>query len=221
MGTKQDWPDRVKIWELYYLKKTAIDRIRQELSERPDGVAPSWDTVNRVVNEFLFLTRAQVRQLSDVLQERWRELQSEAEQEAPKDGTLNPRLLKHFDDLAEVAKTLYEVQQYIFSYDEGETFKVIESPFMLGFFSFQPPPKKQPLLPSFVDCSVSIDCPEVEYFFEHLRQEFAKLSLKGWKELITAPKSLPQDVIDRIRSLGNTARFTFCPNCQVCKDLMA
>lgn len=146
---------------------------------------------------------------------------TKAEQETPKKETPNPRLLKHFDDLAEVAKTLYDVQQYIFSYGKGENFTVIESPLILGFFSFQPPPRKQPLLPSFADSSVSIDCPEVEYFFEHLLQEFPKLSLKSWKELITTTKSLPQDVINRIRTLGNTARFTSCPTCQVCKDLMA
>jgi len=74
MSTKQDWPDKIKIWELRYLKKTPIDRIRQELVMGADGVAPSWDTVNRVVEEFPLLTQAQVRQLPDALQERWQEL---------------------------------------------------------------------------------------------------------------------------------------------------
>lgn len=221
MSMKQDWSDRVKIWVLYYLKKTPKDKIRKKWRTGADGVAPSWDTVNRVVNEFPFLTRAQVKQLSDLLQERWRELQPEVEQKAQKEETTNPRLLKHFDDLAEVAKTLYEVQQFIGSYEAHETFSVIEHGGMAGFFTFQPPPRKQPLLPSFADSSVSIDCPEVEYFFEHLLQEFSKLSLKCWKELITTTKSLPQDVIDRIRYLGNTARFTYCHKCEVCKDLMA
>ena len=37
-------------------------------------MAPSWDTVNRVVAEFSQLTPAQVKQLPDALQERWQEL---------------------------------------------------------------------------------------------------------------------------------------------------
>jgi len=135
--------------------------------------------------------------------------------------TPDTRALKHFDALAEVAKTLYEVQQFIGSYEAHETFSVIEHGGMAGFFTFQPPPRKQPLLPSFADSSVSIDFPEVEYFFEHLLQEFPNLSLKSWKELVTTIKPLPQDIINRIRTLGNTARFTPCPKCEVCKDLMA
>jgi len=221
MSMKKDWSDRVQIWELHYLKKTPIDQIRKKWRTGADGVAPSWETVNRAVNEFPLLTRAQVKQLPDLLQERWRELQPEVEQKEQQEETTNPRLLKHFDDLAEVAKTLYDVQQFIGSYEAHETFSVIEHGGMAGFFTFQPPPRKQPLLPSFADSSVSIDFPEVEYFFEHLLQEFPNLSLKSWKELVTTIKPLPQDIINRIRTLGNTARFTPCPKCEVCKDLMA
>jgi hypothetical protein len=68
------WAEKVKIWDLRYLKNTPIDRIRQELEAGPDGVAPSWDTVNRVVEEFSRLTQAQVKQLPDALRERWQEL---------------------------------------------------------------------------------------------------------------------------------------------------
>jgi hypothetical protein len=130
-----------------------------------------------------------------------------------------PGFDKHYRDLAEVAKTLHDVQQFILSYQEGETFTVIESPSILGFFFFQPPPKKQPLLPSFTGSSVSVDCPAVEYFFEHLRQEFAELNSKEWRELVKS--KLPKHVIERFGYLGNTAKFKYCPTCQVCKDLMA
>jgi hypothetical protein len=68
------WAEKVKIWDLRYLKNTPIDRIRQELAAGPDGVVPSWDTVNRVVEEFSRLTPAQVKQLPDALKERWHEL---------------------------------------------------------------------------------------------------------------------------------------------------
>jgi len=68
------WAEKVKIWDLRYLKNTPIDRIRQELEAGPDGGAPSWDAVNRVVEEFTRLTPAQVKQLPDALRERWHEL---------------------------------------------------------------------------------------------------------------------------------------------------
>jgi hypothetical protein len=68
------WTEKLKIWDLRYLKSTPIDRIRQELVAGPEGVVPSWDTVNRVVGEFSRLTPAQVRRLPDALKERWREL---------------------------------------------------------------------------------------------------------------------------------------------------
>ena len=88
MGSKLDWSHKVNIWELHYLKKTPIDKIRREFQTGQDGIAPSWDTVRRVVEEFPSLSQAQVRQLPDSLQERWRELQSEAEQSAPEEPVI-------------------------------------------------------------------------------------------------------------------------------------
>jgi hypothetical protein len=111
MSTKQDWPDKVNIWELRYLKKTPIDRIRQELAAGADGVAPSWDTVNRVVEEFPSLTQAQVRQLPDALQERWQELQSEAEQQAPIEAVIKQEPYEetpHKQKMRELTKALAE-----------------------------------------------------------------------------------------------------------------
>jgi len=81
------WAEKVKIWDLRYLKNTPIDRIRQELAAGPDGVVPSWDTVNHVVEEFSQLTPAQVRQLPDALQERWQEL-SPPRQDKPESESL-------------------------------------------------------------------------------------------------------------------------------------
>jgi hypothetical protein len=130
-----------------------------------------------------------------------------------------PGFDKHCRDLAEVAKTLHDVQQFILSYEEGETFTVIESPSILGFFSFYPRPKKQPLLSSFAGNSVSVDYPQVVYLFEHLLQEFPNSGMKEWKWLVT--QKMPQEVVGRLRYLGNTARFTHCSTCQVCKDISA
>jgi len=76
MGTKADFSEKVKIWQLYYLQNTPIDRIRQEV-KWDNAVTPSWNTVKRVIDEFRALTQAQVGELSDALQARWRELQSQ------------------------------------------------------------------------------------------------------------------------------------------------
>jgi hypothetical protein len=132
-----------------------------------------------------------------------------------------PGFNKHFDGLAEVAKTLCDIRQFVLTYEEDETFTVKENTGIPGFFTFQPPPLKHTIPPSFAGSSVSVDCPEVEYFFRHLLQRFPNLGLKAWQELITSIRPLPQEVIDEIRYLGNTAKFTYCSNCQVCKDLMA
>jgi len=77
MGTKQDWDDQVKTWRLHYLENTPVDRIRTKWLAGQGGVAPAWDTVKRMVDEFPRLTEAQARQLPDALQERWRELQTD------------------------------------------------------------------------------------------------------------------------------------------------
>jgi hypothetical protein len=84
MLSKLPWPDKVKVWEMHYLQRTPIDQIRWEV--KGDKPAPSWETVKQVVSEFPLLTPAQVTQLPDALQARWRELQSTRSgkgQEAP------------------------------------------------------------------------------------------------------------------------------------------
>jgi len=85
-----DWPDKVKAWELHYLEETPIDRIRWGVKR--GEVTPSWNTIKRVVGDFLLLTPAQVEQLPDALQARWRELQPARPgkgQEAPSDDLLS------------------------------------------------------------------------------------------------------------------------------------
>ncbi len=85
-----DWPDKIKVWELHYLEKTPIDRIRWGVKR--GEVTPSWNTVKRVIGDFLLLTPAQVEQLPDALQARWRELQPARPgkgQEAPGEDLLS------------------------------------------------------------------------------------------------------------------------------------
>lgn len=80
-----DWPDKIKVWELCYLVKTPIERIRREV-KWDNAVTPSWKTVKRAIDDFPLLTPAQVGRIPDALQARWRELQpcrSYKEQQAP------------------------------------------------------------------------------------------------------------------------------------------
>ncbi|MBA7623587.1 hypothetical protein ES703_30984 [subsurface metagenome] len=86
-----DQPDKIKVWELYYLDKTRIERIRWKV-DWDNAVTPSWKTVKREIDNFLLLTPAQVRRLPDALQARWRELQpppSGKGQEAPDEDLLS------------------------------------------------------------------------------------------------------------------------------------
>jgi hypothetical protein len=128
------------------------------------------------------------------------------------------RAQRHFDELAQVASTLYEVQQFIRSYKGRETFSVVEYSGTVGFFAFQPPPRRQPILSAFSGNSVSVDYPQVEHLFQHLLQEWPDLGLQDWRGLVNT--SLSEDVVNRLGYLGNTAKFVFCLKCQVCRDLM-
>jgi hypothetical protein len=130
---------------------------------------------------------------------------------------------EHCRDLVNIAKTILDVHKYILSYEKDETFRAFESPYSMGCFSFQfqPPPKKQPPLAYILDNLVYIDFPDVEYFFEHLRQECPELGFDDWRQLITGARLLPQKVAERIRYLSNTRKFAYCNTCLVCQDLKA
>ena len=109
MGTKLDWRKKVKIWEEHYLRATPLDKIRMHFEATLRGRVPSWDTVRRVTKEFPLLSQAQVRQLPDALQERWRELQSEVEQPSPRGAVIRQEPYEetmHKQKIRELAKTL-------------------------------------------------------------------------------------------------------------------
>jgi hypothetical protein len=72
MLSKLPWPEKVKVWEMHYLKETPIDRIRWEVKKGEP--APSWETVKQVVSEFLSLTPSQLTTLPSALQARWGEV---------------------------------------------------------------------------------------------------------------------------------------------------
>ena len=135
-----------------------------------------------------------------------------------RERTPDSRALKHFDDLAEVTKTLEDIQKCLLSYEDNEVYTVGETHPDSGMWYFSPMPKKRPTLPTFAGSCAPIDYPEIEYLLRHLLQEFSGLDLKDWKELVT--NKLPKDVVERLSYLGNTAKFKYCPTCQVCKDLM-
>ncbi|MFP4642472.1 MAG: hypothetical protein ACOC6S_02985 [Chloroflexota bacterium] len=77
-----DWDIKLAIWEEYYLRETQIDRIRDKVARRFSGIrAPTWYTVKRVLGEFETLSPAQVGELPGALQQRWRELYSQGDQQ--------------------------------------------------------------------------------------------------------------------------------------------
>lgn len=103
--------DKIEIWKLYYLRKRPIERIRFELSATEgDDVVPaySWVTVRRVVNEFPRLTEAQVGELSDALQMRWRELQASERGEDFWDQRANDKDQQELGQEPRATQLLYE-----------------------------------------------------------------------------------------------------------------
>ena len=209
---KPDWKKilkRISKSDKVAIAKEYDKRLKKENRENIlEHLALKWDRSTRRIEAYI----SEGRQI--ITHEK-----QAAESKRIQRDVLKEQVKKHFDGLAEVAKTLHDVQQYILSYGRDESFTVIESAGIAGFFSFQPPPKKQPVLSAFAGSGVAVDYPEAEYFLQHLLQEFPDLGLKEWQGLVKS--RLPKDVIDRLRYLGNTAEFTYCSNCQVCKDLMA
>jgi hypothetical protein len=130
-----------------------------------------------------------------------------------------PRFDKHCGDLAEVAKELYDIQQYIRAYENSETFSVSQHGDDAGFLDFNPPPKREPILDSFAGNTVAVNYSLIPDFLQHLSQDFPRLDLNDWKKV--REQKLPEDVFERLKYLKNSARFNYCPACEVCKDLMA
>jgi len=133
--------------------------------------------------------------------------------------TSDHRFDKHFNDLAEVAKEVYDIQQYIKTYEDTETFSVSQHGDDAGFLDFNPPPKREPILDSFAGNTVAVNYSLIPDFLQHLSQDFPRLDLNDWKKV--REQKLPEDVFERLKYLKNSARFNYCPACEVCKDLMA
>lgn len=134
------------------------------------------------------------------------------------DYHIDHRLQLHFDKLAEVANTVYETQKYILSYEPTEHFTISTHPGEEDFLTFYPPPHQPPILSSFAHNSVEIQYPDVVYLLQHLLQGFPDLQAKEWQSLVR--QALPPEIMEALRLLGNTGRFNYCPNCQVCKDIL-
>jgi len=95
MGTNIAWNRKAKMWELYWLQDTPIERIREQFPIDPkEGTLHSWATVDRAIKEFPSLSGAKVHQLSEALQARWREVRSQVEQERPTEPPAEPQPYK-------------------------------------------------------------------------------------------------------------------------------
>ena len=84
MSSRLKWDLRVKIWKLALLQKEPPERIRKQFPvDSKAGKVHSWATIDGVIKEFVLLSPAQVQQLSEPLQARWRELQPEEVAQRP------------------------------------------------------------------------------------------------------------------------------------------
>jgi len=115
-------------------------------------------------------------------------------------GMLQERVKHHFDELAEAAKALYYIQQLLLTNPPSSIYSQL-LPSSVSKFTFQ--------------TAVGVGFIPPLHFLGHFCQEFPNQDLKCWTDL------LPQEVIDRLGYLGNTAKFRYCQTCQACIDLMA
>ena len=124
---------------------------------------------------------------------------------------------QHAQELSAVAKVFYDVQMYHAAYGPKEPYKVTATGNIAGMYIFNPKPKHEPKTESFAGAVVAVDSRAAEYFFKHFLDVSYSPKLRVWENLVTS--KLPQDAVDWLRYLGNTARFRYCEDCQVCIDL--
>jgi hypothetical protein len=135
---------------------------------------------------------------NDILKARKDYIKEKAKDISP--NKLDARLTKHFDELSEATMALYVLQEML---SENPNSSIIRQvlPSNVSRFTMDSPISGVAFTPPL-------------YFFEHFHQEFPELNISSWTDI------LPEKVIDRLRYLGSTARFDYCIDCQVCKDII-
>jgi hypothetical protein len=113
------------------------------------------------------------------------------------------KLVKHFDELADVAKALVLYRQVLLSspIPMRESLPYALRKYTIGYsvfvgsnFMFMPP----------------------EDFTPHFIQEFSEFDSLS----LSSVTSFPPEVIERLVFLGKTAKFRFCPACPTCKEIV-
>ena len=122
-----------------------------------------------------------------------------AESKRIQTDVLKEQVKKHFDELAEAARALHHIQQLLLIDSRSSIYRELVPTSVAKF-----------MMQTVIGATFS---PPV-YFLEHFRLEFPDLDITSWM----AP--LPVGVVDRLRYLGNTAGFKYCPTCQACNDMM-
>ena len=72
MATKMSGESKLIAWELGWVKREPIDRIRSHAKVRTRLEKPSWRTVRKIMTEFLVLDEGQAQMLTEPLEETWR-----------------------------------------------------------------------------------------------------------------------------------------------------
>lgn len=226
---------KVKFWEVMMDNPTHVSflgYLNKHSTEFPDEIKRyfplSPQTYKKLKDEILQMPLKEVDTLSIKLQSWILELRPDLKagnkytnkavekpiQEIPQRDVRNEQVKKHFNDLAEVVKTIYDAQQRLLSYEKDELGNVTEDDW--GMFHF-PPPKNQSKLSQIPGNLEAPDHEVASYFFEHFCDEFPKIGLTNWKELLR--KKLPLQAIKKLKYWKNTADFQNCTTCEVCMDL--
>jgi hypothetical protein len=196
-------------------KSGTVDQDEIFAKDEQDFIKMSRDTYNSLKKELMLMPQEEVETLPEDLKRWVLSIRPDLKENLrPSDSrkTLigekileshaanqDPRIIKHFDELCEVSRALHYIQQLLLheppSLVSIELLPAFVAKYMLRTVTNQP-----------------IFVPPA-YFSEHFRQEFPDLNISSWTDLF------PEKAIDRLRYLGNTASFKYCPTCQVCMDI--
>jgi hypothetical protein len=135
----------------------------------------------------------------------------------------NPRLLKHFDQLAQTAEVLAHNVQRLLRYTDKEV--VVHGNIIEGLFFFMKTPyletgSIEPLEEYEYEKQHPVDSYLADCLFAHYENECGKLTFKSWKEVGEAGKeNATQELFKDLVRLSHSERIRFCPTCPSCKDI--
>jgi len=135
----------------------------------------------------------------------------------------NPRLLKHFDQLAQTAEVLAHNVQRLLHYTDKEV--VVHGNIIEGLFFHSKSLElgargPEPLEEYEYQQQHPVDSYLADCLFAHYENKFGNLTFKSWNEVGEAGKeNATQDLFKNLFRLSHSEHIRFCPACPSCQAI--